>query len=255
MITSIPSARISVKPSAAGAWKNTSMNTTSGSWSRCAETTEAVSPRRAWVARAASAAAATSSRPASGDHSVTAGGEERVRGGGDTEQRDGGAHGGAGPDAAEDQQDQSEGGVGGEDVAGEQHDGVDHPQEEQSGQTPKEPRDEPRPGAVGGGELQGEGIAEEEGEQQEELRLEERRHHRTHGTIERAADAGVRHAGAVVGGGQVGDVHHQDAEQGESPQRVDGPETPDGRLLHGSRVGRAGHARPSPEPSSRSSRA
>ncbi|MFD0535380.1 hypothetical protein ACFQY7_18135 [Actinomadura luteofluorescens] len=102
--------------------------------------------------------------------------KERVSDGGHRQQRDGGPYRGAGLDAAQREEDQAEDGVQGEDIAGEEDDGVDDADHEQPGQAPQEAWREPGAASLGRVELQREAVAEQEREQQKELRLEEHRH-------------------------------------------------------------------------------
>ncbi len=159
------------------------------------------------------------------DHAVRArlpGGEreEPVPDGGHHEERHRDAHGGAGPDAAQREQEEAEHGVEREDVAGEEDDGVHGADDEEAGQAAQKAGREAVAAPLGGVDLQREAVAEQEREQQEELRLEEHRHHPAGGLAQRAAEARVLQAGAVVGGGHVGDVDHEDAEEREAAQRV-----------------------------------
>ena len=146
--------------------------------------------------------------------------ESRVGGCRQGQQCDRQDHRRAGPQAAEGQEHQAEHRVRGEDVAGEEEHGVGCSDEGQRAQAAQEGSGESGAAAQRGPALQREGVAEEEREEQVELRLEHRRDEPAGHGVGGPVEGGVLHSRPVERRGEVSGVDHQDAQQGEAAQCV-----------------------------------
>jgi len=119
------------------------------------------------------------------------------------------------------QQDQADQRVDAEDVPGDQEDAVQAADREEAAQSPQHSRLERGAGPLRRLQLQLEAVAEQEREQQVELHVHERGRHPVHGVVEpRGVRRILREVDREAGGGER-DVHDQDAQQGETTQRVD----------------------------------
>ncbi len=82
-------------------------------------------------------------------------------------------------------------------------------------------RPEWRAGARGRLHLQGKAVAEQKGEQQVELGLEQQCDEEVRGAVDAAVKGGIGQAQAEPGRGEGADIHHQNAKQGAAAQGVD----------------------------------
>lgn len=87
--------------------------------------------------------------------------------------------------------------------------------------TADDARPERGPGPLGGGHLQREAVAEQEREEEIELRLEEHRDGEPRRPVDSRVVCGIADAAAVVGTRERPDVDRQDPEQREPAERVD----------------------------------
>ncbi|MEH0415129.1 hypothetical protein [Streptomyces scabiei] len=124
-------------------------------------------------------------------------------------------------DAAHGEQDKSEQGVGGQDVAVEQQHRVQAAEHEESAEPTEEPCGEVRAGPARGGHLQGEAVSEQEREQQVELHLEQQPDPELGDVVQPRVMGWIGDEVERVAGGEEGEVHDEDPEQREPAQRVD----------------------------------
>ncbi|MGB1582522.1 MAG: hypothetical protein ACPHCI_01900 [Solirubrobacterales bacterium] len=138
------------------------------------------------------------------------------------EHHDANGHGNLRRHPAHRQQEQSDNGIGREDVAVPEEHRMQRADHEQSEQSSQHPSGETLAMALGRQHLQYEAVAEQEREQDVELVLEQQRHHPLCCVVEPRGRLRIgKPEIAQIGRREVGDVDDQDPQQGEPAQAVD----------------------------------